>query len=185
MVTVWLSVPLPLIVSPSLALSLLAFTLISWNTNVFCRLLSLLSGSIKRKWTCREQGWGNNYLEKQMRLLHKHLNLAETDRDARREVHSQLQNHVWFSVSIGSLCNARPRRCVCVLVLRWRLRVQRGCVLCAWQIVGTHAWEISRFNVIFIFCWLCLITFFLERWVSVEAFILMWKLNSPCFCNYR
>ncbi len=49
MVTVWLSVPLPLIVSPSLALSLLAFTLISWNTNVFCRLLSLLSGSIKRK----------------------------------------------------------------------------------------------------------------------------------------
>ncbi len=85
MVTVWLSVPLPLVVSPSLALSLLAFTLISWNTNVFCRLLFLLSGSIKRKWACREQGWGNNYLEKQMRLLHKHLNLAETDRDARRE----------------------------------------------------------------------------------------------------
>lgn len=81
----------------------------------------------------------------------------------RSQVHSQLQNHVWFSVPIGSLGNARTRRRVRVLVRRWRLRVQRGWVLCAWQIVGTHAWEISRFYVIFIFCWLCLITFFLER----------------------
>lgn len=77
--------PLPLFVSPSLALSLLASVLISWNTNVFCRLLSLLSGTIKGKWACREQGWGNNYLEKQMWWIHEHLNLAETDRDACRE----------------------------------------------------------------------------------------------------